>query len=188
MNISEGGVIRCDYEARRQFTEMNLSEQAKRLWTTPNAGGNSVESEVLSFELLKRCFRACLLKTEMEVIYFPYGGSITDYTCQMFQTKLGVSVTRAMKFKGHYEMEDAEKLLRKKLKGVNMASSNSLEGWSKQILHVWAASSHIADTVAEAYHRLPTDVASNTVVLITTASRQSTLFSNTVTDSTRGRA
>ena len=53
----------------------------------------------------------------MEVSYFPEGGSITDYTCKMFNTDLGVSVTRAMKFNGHYTKEDAKKLLTKKLKG-----------------------------------------------------------------------
>ena len=71
-----------------------------------------------SFELLHRCFGARLLKTEMEVAYFPEGGSITDFTCEMFGTRLGVSVTRAMKFKGVFELEDAEKLLRKKLNGT----------------------------------------------------------------------
>lgn len=53
----------------------------------------------------------------MEVEYFPEGGSITDYTCEMFGTTIGVSVTRAMKFNGIFMEEDAETLLNKKLKG-----------------------------------------------------------------------
>ena len=56
--------------------------------------------------------------------YFPEGGSITDYTCLMFGTRLGVSVTRAMKYKGDFEAEDAEKLLRKKLKGEHLSLHN----------------------------------------------------------------
>lgn len=60
-----------------------------------------------------------VLQTEMEVSYFPEGGSITDYVCDIFGTKLGVSVTRAMKYwGGAYTIEDATHLLNKKLKGL----------------------------------------------------------------------
>lgn len=57
-------------------------------------------------------------KTEMEVSYFPEGGSITDYVCDIFGTKVGVSVTRAMKYRGDYTEEDATNLLTKKLRGT----------------------------------------------------------------------
>ena len=57
-------------------------------------------------------------QTEMEVSYFPEGGSITDYVCELFGTKVGVSVTRAMKYRGEYTEEDAATLLMKKLKGI----------------------------------------------------------------------
>lgn len=57
-------------------------------------------------------------QTEMEVSYFPEGGSITDYVCDIFGTKVGVSVTRAMKYRGEYTEEDATNLLTKKLKGT----------------------------------------------------------------------
>lgn len=54
----------------------------------------------------------------MEVEYFPEGGSITDYVCEIFGTRLGVSVTRAMKYGGgDYTLEDACHLLNKKLRG-----------------------------------------------------------------------
>ena len=63
-------------------------------------------------------FSVFLFQTEMEVDYFPEGGSITDYVCEMFDSKVGVSVTRAMKFGGGvFTEEDAEHLLNKKLKG-----------------------------------------------------------------------
>ena len=53
----------------------------------------------------------------MEVEYFPEGGSITDYMVRMFDQPLGVSVTRAMKFRGEFDVEDAQRLLNKKLNG-----------------------------------------------------------------------
>ena len=57
-------------------------------------------------------------QTEMEVSYFPRGGSITDYVCELYDVTVGVSVTRAMKFSGEFTAEDAERLLNKKLKGM----------------------------------------------------------------------
>lgn len=68
---------------------------------------------------MKPCFHyeTFLFQTEMEVSYFPEGGSITDYVCEIFDTKVGVSVTRAMKYRGDFTQEDAMNLLMKKLKG-----------------------------------------------------------------------
>jgi len=53
----------------------------------------------------------------MEVSYFPEGGSITDYVVSVFDSTIGVSVTRAFKYGGDYSEEDAVKLLNKKLNG-----------------------------------------------------------------------
>ncbi|XP_078657425.1 AAC-rich mRNA clone AAC4 protein-like isoform X2 [Branchiostoma floridae x Branchiostoma belcheri] len=127
------------------------------------------ERQVLSCELLYRLFGAQLLKTEMEVTYFPQGGALTDYTCQLFGVQVGVSVTRAMKFRGEFDREDAEKLLMKKLTGVINATQNTMESWDKQILHVWTPSKHVARVVTATYHTLLADVKANTVVLVTVA-------------------
>ncbi|XP_071806755.1 AAC-rich mRNA clone AAC4 protein-like [Asterias amurensis] len=170
-NSNERGLIWTEFESFRRLSHMALSECAVRILTVPNAGGNSVESEVLSFELLHRCFGARLLKTEMEVAYFPEGGSITDFTCEMFGTRLGVSVTRAMKFKGVFELEDADKLLRKKLNGIVTSSRNTLEHWSKQILHIWATNHNVAAQIARSYSTMPRHLTSNTVVLVTVVTK-----------------
>ena len=60
------------------------------------------------------CF---LSQTEMEVEYFPEGGSITDLMVQVCDTDVGVSVTRAMKYSGEFTQEDGLRLLNKKLNG-----------------------------------------------------------------------
>jgi len=174
----EGGVVHTSFDSFRKWERMNLSDSAKKLRDVPNAGGNSVVSEVLSFELLRTCFKASLLKTEMEVEYFPEGGSITDYTCKMFDTTLGVSVTRAMKYGGDFTEEDADRLLMKKLNGVVQSTANSMEKWSKQILHVWATSTHVANTITKVFDRIPEKVKTNTVVLITTAANAPEVFDN----------
>lgn len=171
------GLVFTQMQQLRPVSKMALSSGAVRMACSPNAGGSSENSEVLSFELLQRCFGASLQKTEMEVSYFPHGGAITDYTCTLFGTKLGISVTRAMKYHGEFTMADARQLLNKKLNGVNCSSQNSLEDWTKQILHVWATSARVAVIIAQAYRRVPTQLKSNTVVLVTIATNTD-IFSN----------
>lgn len=68
-----------------------------KILNTPNAGGNSVWSEVVSCEVLSSLCRAVLHKTEMEIEYAP-GSKITDYSVKVLNKDIGVSVTRAMKF------------------------------------------------------------------------------------------
>eukprot|EP00122_Pirum_gemmata_P006247 Pgem_evm1s5704 len=62
----------------------------------------------------------------MEIKYFPYGGSMTDYTCKLLGETVGVSVTRAFQFNKNksYNIEDAERLLNKKLTGCIFATRN----------------------------------------------------------------
>ncbi|KAK6167617.1 hypothetical protein SNE40_021599 [Patella caerulea] len=150
-----------------------------KLLSVPNAGGSSVLSEVFSYELLGRCFGAKLVKTEMEINYFPHGGAITDYVADIDGTRLGVSVTRAMKFYGEYSDEDARHLLTKKLKGVNQSTKNSCETWTKQILHIWTTSDYITDVITRVYeHDIPQILKSNTLVLVTTTTRSDFMFKN----------
>jgi hypothetical protein len=117
--------------------EVQLSEGGHRLLTVPNAGGNSVWSEVMSFEVLRLLFGARLLRTEMEIEY-TWNSKITDYAVVLSGHHLGVSVTRAMKFRGVFQQEDAIRLLRKKLYGVIRSTEGVYHHhrWEKQILHV----------------------------------------------------
>ncbi|ESP02662.1 hypothetical protein LOTGIDRAFT_138071, partial [Lottia gigantea] len=175
----ESGLVDCDFTPCRDFQDMEFLIGSKRIRYVPNAGGNSVNSEVLSFELLGRCFGARLVKTEMEVSYFPQGGSITDYVTEIGGTVLGVSVTRAMKYFGDYTEEDAHHLLMKKLRGVNQSSRNTCESWTKQILHVWTTSAHVTDVITRVYDSdIPEDLKSNTLVLVSTAAESDFIFSN----------
>lgn len=175
-NNEMSGVVHSDFYPNKDVSRMSLSHGATRLGSVPNAGGSSVLSEVLSFEVLQKCFQARLVKTEMEVEYYPEGGSITDYVCDMFNTRVGVSVTRAMKFYGDFTKEDAVALLSKKLRGVNQSSKNTLEKWNKQVLHVWSANSHVTNTLVHVYDNLSVDLRSNTLVFITATTQQSSFI------------
>lgn len=61
-NNRGGGIVRCEFNPFTRAEMMHFSTGADKLLSIPNAGGSSVLSEVLSFELLHRCFRARLLK------------------------------------------------------------------------------------------------------------------------------
>jgi len=104
-------------------------EESRKILHLPNAGGNSVISEVMSFELMHRCFGAKLLKTEMDINYYPYGSKKTDYLIQIYGKTVAVSVTRAMKYSGIFTNLDARHLLIKKLDGINWSTRNGQEKW-----------------------------------------------------------
>lgn len=57
-----GCIVHCDFSPNRKLMSMNLSADGTKIRDVPNAGGSSVISEVLSFELLQKCFKAKLLK------------------------------------------------------------------------------------------------------------------------------
>ncbi|RMZ99204.1 AAC-rich mRNA clone AAC4 -like [Brachionus plicatilis] len=176
---SSNGFIISFFRQIKPYKSIKLTTEALRIQNTPNAGGSSVESEALSFEFFKKFFNAELLCTEMEVSYFPQGGSITDYVLTIFGKRIGVSVTRAMKKNfQEYTIEDADILLRKKLKGINQSSKNTLLKWHKQILHVWAFDDNSVDLLLIAWSEIDTHLKSNTVLVVTLATKSQELFVN----------
>eukprot|EP01118_Nematostelium_gracile_P019333 TRINITY_DN8933_c0_g1_i1.p1 TRINITY_DN8933_c0_g1~~TRINITY_DN8933_c0_g1_i1.p1 ORF type:complete len:242 (-),score=68.28 TRINITY_DN8933_c0_g1_i1:41-766(-) len=156
-----------------------LSQDAKRIIDEPNAGGNSLYSEVLSVEFLKRTFGGKLIKTEMELQYYPYGGSITDFSYEISGHVVGVSVTRAMSFKTLYTEENARVLLEKKLNGIIVSSRNVIpkNQWKKQILHVWAQNQLVVETLLTVFHEMSFEIRSNTILMITLAQNADWIFS-----------
>lgn len=118
----------------------------------PNAGGTSVYSEVLSFEMMRAAYGATLQKTEMEIEYDWMGSKKTDYSCHLDGVGVvAVSVTRALKHRGVFTSQDAYELLYKKLRCVQGSNQNvcTLHRWERQILHVWTADETIASSLAE---------------------------------------
>ena len=173
------GCIVMEFTQTRTFKSMKLTKEASCIQYTPNAGGSSVESETLSFEILKKLYNARLRFTEEEVAYFPFGGSKTDYVAVLFDSVIGVSVTRAFKFNNEpFSFDDAFVLLSKKLKGIIQSTKNTMVRWEKQILHVWVLDEQAAFSLLTAWDHLDASLKSNTVLLITLASRSRELFTN----------
>ena len=90
--------IPCACEAAEAFRPINKvqwSPDATRMLRMPNAGGSSLASEALAFEMLARAFGASLERTELELKY-RQGSQLTDFAIEVFGGyPLGVSVTRA---------------------------------------------------------------------------------------------
>eukprot|EP01132_Coremiostelium_polycephalum_P003703 gene3703-4613_t len=160
-----------------------LSPGGRKILTTPNAGGSSVWSEVLSYEVLNRVFGANLKKTETEIEYVP-GSKITDYSVSFNNTHIGVSVVRIInffdlmgrKYKATFTPEYARNLLYKKLFGVIASSEAVVDKWEKQILYIWTTSSCVADVIVEEYWKVPAKLRSNTLVYVTHATNSDFLF------------
>lgn len=174
-----------NFGASRNYLQVldkfHLSQGAQVIRDEPNAGGNSVVSEVLSYELIGRTFGAQFEYSEMQLQYWPPESKKTDYSVTIDkQQRVGVSVTRAMHFLGdHLFTEwDASMLLRKKLHGVNLSSQNIVkkQKWERQILHIWTRSASIAKHIGRAYKKLKSELRTNTIVIVTVAQECDFLF------------
>jgi len=162
------------FSAGETYARTSLSPGGQILFDEPNAGGSSIESEVMSFEVLRYCEGATLLKTETQITYQPPDGtganSITDYLVSIEGRKIGVSVTRAYKPPSQTLTDaDIKLLIEKKLEAVNRSSLRVLpaDKWDKQILHVLAVDKPAADAVARVWAALPATLRADTAVLVT---------------------
>lgn len=179
-NINEAGFVRNTFKATTTWDKITVSTGAATIKNLPNAGGTSVNSEVFSFDMLDFLLNAKLQATEMQLEYFPLGSKITDYSVSIGDQTFGVSVTRAMKFGGGvFDDTDAYRLLSKKLFGVNASTKAVLKRfrWKKQILHIWAESTQVADTLARVYHsEIDDDLKNNTLVMVTVCANDNTFI------------
>jgi len=183
-NKQNAGLIVNYFELNPGFTKemISLNSGSQRVMDTPNAGGSSVWSEAISFEVLSFMCSAALHKTEMEIKYMP-GSKITDYSVKVLGRDLGVSVTRAMKFNKKDDVvfteEDAHKLLSKKLRGVNESTMGVIsQAWDKQILHVWTQCDYMAGVLWNTYEKLDESLKSNTLVIVTVCENAEWIFRN----------
>jgi len=136
------------------FFALIWSQEAKKTFSLPNAGGNSIYSEALSIEYFVRYFNAKNIVYEMEISYWTEYKMI-DYLCTLKDITVGVSVTRAMNFFDPYRftLQDAKLLLHKKLYGLIVSRScvNTHHCFDKSILHIWCQNEWVAQKVQEAY-------------------------------------
>lgn len=174
-----------EFVAGETYDRESLSSDGQRLYDTPNAGGSSTESEVLSLEVLRYCEGATLVKSETEIAYAPPDdagvNAITDILVAIGGEQVGVSVTRAYK-PPSMPLTDGEiqTLLEKKLVGINRSTVRVLapDKWVKQILHVFAVDQDAADAVGRVWKTLDATTRADTVVLVTRTSGGGFIYCN----------
>jgi len=146
-----------------------LTPGAQEILNDPNAGGSSIISETFAFEVLARCEGAQLLKTETEIGYIPEDSKKTDILVAFAGTKVGVSVTRAVKFppEAEYTLEDGA-FIQGKLEDVQVSSMNVIpeDAWVKQILVVMAYADPHADVVDMVWQSLSEQTKADTIVYV----------------------
>lgn len=173
------------FVAGETYDRDSLSSGGQRMYDTPNAGGSSTESEVLSYEVLRYCEGATLVKTETEITYAPPDdagvNSITDLLVSINGEKVGVSVTRAYKPPSMPLTDnDIKDLLEKKLVGINRSSVRVLaaDKWVKQILHVFSVDHDATLAVERVWKSLESTLKADTIVLVTETSGGGFIYCN----------
>lgn len=149
-----------------------LTDGGFRLFTTPNAGGSSVNSEVFAFEVLHRCELAELFATETQVTYTPPTSKKTDLVVSLEGEVIGVSVARAFKFPpgSALTVADARTLLTGKFSDIQVSTQNVNPPyrWRKQLLHVLAYDDVARQAVLDAAAQLDAGVRGDTILYLTT--------------------
>lgn len=152
------------------FKPAALRPLATKRYFGPNAGGSSKCSEAMSMQMLADCEGILGLKTELEIA-FTSPGQTTDWLGQFGSDKVGVSVSRAYQGPNdnEYTVADADKLLRKKLGGINASTQlvAPADKWKKQILHIWTLQPTWVPTLKQAWDALEAELRTDTIILVT---------------------
>ncbi len=153
------------------YDRSKLSPGGQYIFDQGNLGGSSLESEIISYEVLYRCELAQLLKTEGEIVYTDPMGKKTDLLVDIDMLKVGVSVTRAYVYPptNPYTEQMAYDLLNRKLSDILLSSANvsTADAWPKQILHVLAYTSMHADAMEAAYATIDPAIRADTILWLT---------------------
>jgi hypothetical protein len=154
------------------------SNDAIRSINATNAGGNSKFSEALSIQYFISMFDASDIFLEMEVEYW-IDYKMVDFICSIKNQRIGVSVTRAMKYPNpdEFTFEDGLLLLRKKLYGLIVARNGVTKDqrFYKSVLHIWCQTFSIANILYEVFKSLDINdfqlkVKTNIILLLTVSS------------------
>lgn len=136
------------------FARREMIPDVYRAMITKNAGGRSEISEAMSIQHFHDTYGGSDFILEKEVIYY-LEYKMVDYITLIRDQRVGVSVTRAMNHLDPelFTIEDARKLLRKKLYGLCVARNCIVEAHSfyKSVLHVFCQTRKIAEMMIEAY-------------------------------------
>jgi hypothetical protein len=126
-----------------------LTAGAQQIITDGNAGGSSVNSEAITFDILARCEGASLIETERHIEYTVSPTKITDFTVDLDGVVIAVNPVRTFVFPAGSPLtvEEATRRLEGKLDDVLISSANVSApfAWRKQLIAIVAAEpEHVA--------------------------------------------
>lgn len=160
---------------------------AKRCLNEPNSGGKSNVSEAVSMQYFAERFAANKFILEMEITTYWMNAAIPDFLCQVYGNRVGVSVTRAMKYPDPalFTAEDAYILLKKKMNGLIMARSGVCEeqAFFISFLHIWCQTPAIAKHLQAVYPTILMEDKTNTVgqiIVLCSVYDRAGIYSNTL--------
>jgi hypothetical protein len=174
----------------RQIQNNELCTDALRSLQTANAGGSSDISEAFSMDYFNNLYGINSFTLEMDVKYDVFNCSMCDFIMNVNNSnRIGVSVTRAYPYNqciGNemYSVNDANKLLKKKLFGLIVARSgvSKSQGFDKCILHIWAYNNIVVNSLTTAYDNIINEIDDadgiHDVVIIITVSDNNTIYTN----------
>ncbi|BFZ56974.1 hypothetical protein PYCC9005_004024 [Savitreella phatthalungensis] len=137
-----------------------LDRESKTILHTPNAGGDSVDSEVLSFEVLKRIMPFWELSTMEMHTRYRCPGPMTDFVARSSlrnEAEVSVSVTRIFGWRSsmHISARDLAPLLIRKLSGLRSATSRILPRRRRgMVLFVWVPDGRVEKNVRKVWQKL----------------------------------
>lgn len=148
-----------------------LTEGARTIISSGNAGGSSLLSEAFAYEVLHRCTGAALIATETEIEYTDSSSTKIDFLSNVEDSKLGTSVTRAVAFPhdSEYPVSKAKSLIRDKLSDLEASRTNVTEddAWNQPVLQVIAFGDRHEDAVQTAFEQLSDETKASALVMVT---------------------
>jgi hypothetical protein len=162
------------------WDQTQLTAGGLKVFTTPNLGGSSIESETTAYEMLARCDFATLIKTEAEIDYQNVNGKKSDFIVSIDGRKVGVSVVRAYHYPptNPYTEAEAAALLTKKLSEIPLSLANAIpaDAWERSILSVIAWDQQYADMVTAAWNVLDPTLRADVIVVLTVTDGNDTVL------------
>lgn len=157
------------YSENKSLNNIQWSKHSKLFISNGNAGGSSLMSEVLSYEIFSRICNGVLYKSEKELEYIFPEGPLSDYTIHIENDKLySISVTRAFCYYNNFNKEKCYNLLFKKFAKIKYIEKNiKNKKIYKNILHVFTISDECFNIIKDVYSEIPLILKKNIVFVVT---------------------
>ncbi len=109
------------------------------------------------------------MKIENEVAYRDANSKLIDLLVQIDGRKVGVSVTRAYNYQAEFSLDEAERILTKKLAGLSQSRESAAEEdcWERSMLFIVAVDEAAADQMEKAFALASPEDKSDVIVMMT---------------------